>query len=231
MLTTHNLADTATQTLRQEIIDGDWTIGKTLPSEARLSARFGISRLTMREALHRLRDQGLLQSRQGRGYTVQDFRNSGGPSLIADLLTGSDKAQAQAAMADLLLVRRQLARAVLQRLAELRPPVQPISDAVDLFEEAVAQDAPIAELAKLDAEIMASLLNATQSPVFGLFMNPLRETLTGAPTLAAALYRDPKENVAAFRALLLWLKDPQPPGVDRFIALLKARDEKSLAQL
>ena len=67
MLATRNLADSATQILRQEIIDGDWLVGRTLPSEARLSARFGISRLTVREALHRLRDQGLLQSRQGRG--------------------------------------------------------------------------------------------------------------------------------------------------------------------
>lgn len=231
MLKTHNLADAAAQTLRQEIIDGEWTIGNTLPSEARLSARFGISRLTTREALHRLRDQGLLQSRQGRGYTVQDFRSAGGPSLVANLLTGKDKAQGKAAMADLLLVRRQLARVVLQRLTELRTPIRPISDAIDLFQEAVDEDASIEELARLDAEVMASLLLATQSPVFGLFMNPLRETLMGAPKLAAALYRTPQDNVAAFRALLLWLKNPQPEGVDRFIALLQARDEQSLALL
>ena len=132
-------------------------------------------------------------------------------------------------MADLLLVRRQLARAVLQRLVELRPPVQPISDAVDLFEEAASRDAPIAELAALDAQVMNSLLQATQSPVFGLFMNPLRATLIGTPTLAAALYRRPQDNVAALRALLLWLNDPQQEGVDRFIALLRERDERSLA--
>lgn len=229
MLVTRNLADSATQILRQEIIDGDWLVGRTLPSEARLSARFGISRLTIREALHRLRDQGLLHSRQGRGYTVQDFRSAGGPALISNLLTGTDPAQAKAAMADLLLVRRQLARAVLQRLVELRPPVQPISDAVDLFEEAASRDAPIAELAALDAQVMTSLLQATQSPVFGLFMNPLRATLVGTPTLAAALYRRPQDNIAALRALLLWLNDPQQDGVDRFIALLRERDERSLA--
>ena len=108
MLATRNLADSATQILRQEIIDGDWVVGRTLPSEARLSARFGISRLTIREALHRLRDQGLLHSRQGRGYTVQDFRSAGGPALISNLLIGTDPSQAKAAMADLLLVRRQL---------------------------------------------------------------------------------------------------------------------------
>ncbi len=231
MLTSRNLADSATKILRQEIIDGEWTVGKTLPSEARLGARFGVSRLTIREALHRLRDQGLVQSRQGRGYTVQDFRSAGGPSLIANLLSGTDQAQAQAATADLLLVRRQLARAVLERLAELRPPLQPISDAVDLFEEAVTDQAPIAELAKLDAEVMASLLAATQSPVFGLFMNPLRETLISSPRLASALYRQPQENLLAFRALLQWLKDPQPEGIDRFISLLQARDAQSLALL
>ena len=60
-------------------------------------------------------------------------------------------------------------------------------------------------------------------------MNPLRATLIGTPTLAAALYRRPQDNVAALRALLLWLNDPQQEGVDRFIALLRERDERSLA--
>lgn len=231
MLTTHNLADTATTTLRQEIIDGTWVVGGKLPSEARLSNRFGVSRLTVREALHRLRDQGLLQSRQGRGYTVQDFRSAGGPALISDLLTLGTKDSQLAAASDLLLVRRQLAQAVLERLAEVRPPLQPISDAVDMFEEAAGRDAPIAELAQLDAQVMASLLEATGSPVFALFMNPLRETVVTAPSLAAALYRRPQDNVTAFRVLLTWLENPEPEGVARFIALLEARDAESLALL
>ena len=62
-------------------------------------------------------------------------------------------------------------------------------------------------------------------------MNPLRETLISSPRLASALYRQPQENLLAFRALLQWLKDPQPEGIDRFISLLQARDAQSLALL
>lgn len=229
MIVTTNLADTATKTLRQEIIDGKFTVGLTLPSEARLSARFGVSRLTMREALHRLRDQGLLHSRQGRGYTVQDYRYSGGPALVANLLSGREPSERRAAMADLLLVRRQLARMVLERLAEIRPAIKPIADAVSLFEEAANRDAPIAELATMDAYVISALFEATQSPVFRLFMNPLRETLKGNPALTQALYRNPKDNVAAFKALLVWLEDPQPQGIEAFMSLLQARDAQSLA--
>jgi GntR family transcriptional regulator len=41
-----------------------------LPTEAALTARFGVSRNTVREALRHLRDGGLIASRQGAGTTV-----------------------------------------------------------------------------------------------------------------------------------------------------------------
>jgi GntR family transcriptional regulator len=41
-----------------------------LPSESELSAEFGVSRVTVRRALETLRDEGLLDSRQGFGWFV-----------------------------------------------------------------------------------------------------------------------------------------------------------------
>jgi len=47
-----------------------YPVGSTLPSEARLAERFGVSRLTVREALKLLSGRGLVELRQGRRAVV-----------------------------------------------------------------------------------------------------------------------------------------------------------------
>lgn len=58
------------QTLKDEIIGGVYPVGSQLPTEEELCARFSVSRYTVREALRRLREDGLVSSRQGSGTTV-----------------------------------------------------------------------------------------------------------------------------------------------------------------
>jgi len=45
-------------------------VGRVLPSESELSAEFGVSRVTIRRALEILRDEGLVDARQGFGWFV-----------------------------------------------------------------------------------------------------------------------------------------------------------------
>ncbi len=59
-----------TDTLLDEIDSGKYPVGSTLPSEIELSERFRVSRFTMREALRRLRDLGLVTRRRGAGTVV-----------------------------------------------------------------------------------------------------------------------------------------------------------------
>jgi GntR family transcriptional regulator len=56
--------------LRTRVEAGEYGAGKLLPSEAELSSRFGASRVTVRRALEVLRDEGLVDSRQGFGWFV-----------------------------------------------------------------------------------------------------------------------------------------------------------------
>lgn len=57
-------------TLFAEIENGDHTIGSLLPTEHELCDRFGVSRYTVREALRRLFEAGLVARRRGAGTTV-----------------------------------------------------------------------------------------------------------------------------------------------------------------
>jgi len=58
------------ETLRKEIEGGAYKLGSRLPTEHELCERFGVSRFTVRQALSRLRDSGILEARPGVGTIV-----------------------------------------------------------------------------------------------------------------------------------------------------------------
>lgn len=62
-----SLQEQIAQSLRREIDDGAYEPTGKLPSEAELMARFGVSRVTVRLALARLDDAGVIERRQGKG--------------------------------------------------------------------------------------------------------------------------------------------------------------------
>lgn len=57
-------------TLRAEIAAGHYPPGARLPTEARLAARFGVNRHTLRRALAALAEDGLIHTRRGAGAFV-----------------------------------------------------------------------------------------------------------------------------------------------------------------
>jgi GntR family transcriptional regulator len=56
--------------VRARVLAGEYAAGRVLPSEAVLSSEFGVSRVTVRKALEQLREEGLVDSRQGFGWFV-----------------------------------------------------------------------------------------------------------------------------------------------------------------
>ena len=58
------------EALRDRVDGGEFPSGRLLPSEAELSRAYEASRVTIRRALELLRDEGLLDARQGVGWFV-----------------------------------------------------------------------------------------------------------------------------------------------------------------
>lgn len=56
--------------LRHRVESGGFAAGRLLPSEAALSEHYSASRVTVRRALELLREEGLLEARQGFGWYV-----------------------------------------------------------------------------------------------------------------------------------------------------------------
>ncbi len=77
--------------LRDRIIDRTWLPGAKIPSENSLANALGVSRVSIREALHMLVSLGLLETRHGGGtyvreYTGEIFLNPLLPLLALDKL-------------------------------------------------------------------------------------------------------------------------------------------------
>lgn len=219
--------------LRRAILSGELSVGARLPSERELASRLGASRVTVRSALARLASAHLLSVRQGSGYVVRDFRREGGPDLLPGLAELAQQDDLVAIAADLLVVRRALARAVLERLAAVRPTraqLDAIGAAIAIFDGLSTRSAPSA-VAEADLAVLRALLDATGSSVFGLCLNPVVSVLRAMPTLRDAIYRDPRESAQAYRVLLAWLEAPDTHGVDTILGVLAAVDDKTLRAL
>ncbi|MES0809311.1 FadR/GntR family transcriptional regulator [Roseibium sp. SCPC15] len=65
------LPDRIASEIMAKITDGDLKPGDTLPTEHTLAETFGVSRNVVREAIARLRSDGIIESRQGRGAVVK----------------------------------------------------------------------------------------------------------------------------------------------------------------
>lgn len=71
--------------LRRHLASSDVVSGDRLPSEAELVNRLGVSRVSVREALHGLEAVGLVASRPGLGWFVKAF---GVEALVANMASG-----------------------------------------------------------------------------------------------------------------------------------------------
>ncbi|MGW7688871.1 GntR family transcriptional regulator [Streptomyces asiaticus] len=60
--------------LRERINAGDFEVDRKLPGERDLRTHYGVSLMTVRQALGVLRDEGLVEARQGSGWFLAEWR-------------------------------------------------------------------------------------------------------------------------------------------------------------
>ncbi len=71
--------------LREGIASGRWVPGDLLPSEAELSAQFGLSRMTVNRALRELHQEGLVDRVQGVGSFVAQIHRISSTLTVRDV--------------------------------------------------------------------------------------------------------------------------------------------------
>jgi GntR family transcriptional regulator, transcriptional repressor for pyruvate dehydrogenase complex len=101
-----NIADGVFEDLRAQILSGRLKPGERLAGERELAATFGTNRNTLREAVRKLEQAGLVTVRHGQGVTVCDFRRTGTLELLSPFLqSGPDMREVVYMLEDVLMPR------------------------------------------------------------------------------------------------------------------------------
>lgn len=105
------------ENVTRQIVSGRWRSDHALPSETDLCAHFGVSRGTLRRALHDLENQGLIVRRQGRGTFVAKPKFEG--SVLGSYRNFRVGALPHDPVSRLLGIERKRASPDVQRLLQL----------------------------------------------------------------------------------------------------------------
>lgn len=65
-----NVVNAVYEQMKEKLLDGTWGVGSKLPSEGELAESFNVSRVSIRSAVQRLRDLGIVATQQGKGTHV-----------------------------------------------------------------------------------------------------------------------------------------------------------------
>jgi len=178
--------------LEGAIRSGDFGPGERLPSERELVETFGVSRVSVREAIRSLEALGLVRVYQGRGAFVSDRRSGLGEPMARwlDVHRGE--------VLELLGVRgaldEQAAAATVEEFDAGK--VKAVADAHVAFAAAVERGAPMEELVPLDIDFHVAIAEASGNRLLYDLLSDLHHYLAESRYLALAPKGRPERSAA-----------------------------------
>ncbi|MDR2113095.1 MAG: FadR family transcriptional regulator, partial [Candidatus Accumulibacter sp.] len=167
------LTDRVFEALTQLIGSEDFKPGSRLPSELAMAGRFGVSRTVIREAVSRLKSEGLVESRQGSGVFVRN-RNTQNPFRIAPSIMDSIESVLQVVELRLSLEGEIAALAARRRTREQMAAIVNALKDIELEEQAGKDGV------EADIGFHRSIAEATGNPHFLALVEFLFNFLTKA---------------------------------------------------
>lgn len=157
------------QRLIAAILDGTFPINSPLPAERELSARLGVTRPTLREALQRLSRDGWIEIHHGKPTRVRNYWQEGNLAILGAIAQHENTLPPDF-VPNLLQVRTLLAPAY-ARLACHHAPGEIISLLGDLLQMADTAG----DFAAGDWQLHFTLTVHSRNPVFTLILNGFRQ--------------------------------------------------------
>ena len=215
--------------LCDDVLSGRYGPGEKLPTQRRLAADLGANMGPVREALKRLEQLRLLESRQGDAMRVTDWRAEGGLDVIAHVLVRSGELDHEAL--DGVMEARASMLSEAARLAAERRTDDQAARLRDIAEAIAAAEAPDAAQA-LDFAFFAELVEASQNMVFRLLMNSIREVYFAHAELFRAIVAGEGSPVALYaEAARAVEQGASREAADTVRALVEGQAERLTASL
>lgn len=220
------LAERISAQIRDWILDGTYGPGEKLPPERRLASLLGVNRGSLRLALKKLEQLGLLQSRQGDGTRVRDVSQAAGIELLPYVFRAT-LARDPDVLQDVLELRVLLC-GYLARLAAVRAsPVE--LDRVHSIIERMEVTTDPTELLALDFDIYWEYARAGRSFVGQLLLNTVRGPFEQNAEVFTPLAEEGSGVLSAARAVAAAVAEGDPEAAERAARrYLKAGAERAL---
>jgi GntR family transcriptional regulator, transcriptional repressor for pyruvate dehydrogenase complex len=191
--------------LVDDIVGGELAPGASLPSERRLAEELGASRPTVREALQRLAQAGLIDVRQGGVTTVRDFRRSAGLDLLPRLMDREGEPDLEL-VRSIVEVRAEIAPNVARRCAARRP-ASIVDDLESLLERMADQQEDPAALQLTAHELWHTLVDGTGNMVDRLLFNALEAAYLPALEMLTGVMADEVRDLHGYRRLVRAIRE------------------------
>ena len=189
------VSDQVFRILCEGILSGSYEPGEKLPTQRALAAELGVNMASVREAVKRLEQLGLVEVRHGDAMRVRDWRAHGGLDVVAHVLFQGGRVD-RSTLEGLLEARRLMLREAARLAAQRRSEEQ----AERLTELAARLRDPGEAAQTLDWAFMSELVDASGNVVFVLIMNSIRELYFEQADLFRAVVGDAGGARAGLRA-------------------------------
>jgi GntR family transcriptional repressor for pyruvate dehydrogenase complex len=186
------MPDRVTHALLEMIRSGAYPAKSRLPSETEMAQRFGVSRTVIREAVSRLKSEGLVESRQGSGVFVREL-SLDTPFRIDPTVVDSVQAVLQVAE-----LRRGLESEIAALAAE-RASQEQIAEIDARLRAIDAAEAAGGDGVDADMEFHRSIARATGNPHFLALWDFIGQFLHGSMTLTRAWEAQTEDTHAQVR--------------------------------
>lgn len=165
--------------LRARILSDEFTKGQRLPPERELAREYATNRNTLREAIRRLEQAGLVTVRQGQGVTVTDFRREGSLELLGAFLThGSDVREKAEVLLGLLEPRAEILEYLVEASSKRAAPEDLDRIEATIAELKAAEDAKDEEaFVSAQHRWLNALVDSTHNLAFRWVANPFLESI------------------------------------------------------
>jgi len=183
------------------IKNGDVCAGERLPGERDLALSLSVTRTTVREALRRLENMGLVKVRQGDGIYVCDYRMDTNLDFVNTDITCSDRVDP-----DLLIsfdeTRRVFAVAIVE-LAAQRADADDLANLRSLVLRCPESNAPMALRGEWDYLFYRQIAVASKNRVFVHIVNSLKSVFIQMRHVYSSLDSIADESIKELNARLV----------------------------
>lgn len=204
--------------LARSIVTRELERAQPLPPERTLAERFGVSRLIVRQAIHRLAEMGLVEVRQGGATLVGDLEALNDPRVLALFYRFTPvSGRRPADLAD--MIEKQYVQGLsIVEVASRRAAAPALSELVSFVDAQRADTA--AEVEAFEREFWLRAATIGENRIFIMEVGWWYAALPDRPVPPEVASASPEVRIAFYRELARRLRDREQP-VEYYIAAVR----------